>query len=145
MPEVWLKLGHAGTRRTLVGFIYREHKPWKSRDDSVRGQEERLKVWLEARRPVWSGVEETFILGDLSSSQGPHQLVITRLNHSESPVVRNKSESILKTSLSQAYPHPSNFLSSMLLLSPTPGSSSSSSARHPPLHHHPPNSWGVVV
>ena len=64
MSEVWLKLGHTGTRRTLVGFIYREQKPWKSRDDSVQGQEERLKVWLEARRPLWSGVEETHILGN---------------------------------------------------------------------------------
>ena len=27
MPEVWLRLGHKGTRRTLVGFIYREHTP----------------------------------------------------------------------------------------------------------------------
>ena len=66
MPEVWLRLGHTGTRRTLVGFIYREHKPWKSRDDSIRGQEERLKRWLEARRPVWEGAEEAFILGDFN-------------------------------------------------------------------------------
>ena len=66
MPEIWLKLGHAGTRRTLVGFIYREHKPWKCRDDSVRGQEERLKAWLEARRPVWGGTEEAFLLGDIN-------------------------------------------------------------------------------
>ena len=66
MPEVWLRLGHIGTRRTLVGFIYREHKPWKSRDDTIRGQEERLKRWLEARRPVWLGAEEAFILGDIN-------------------------------------------------------------------------------
>ena len=37
MPEIWLKLGHKGTKRTLVCFMYREHKPWKSRDNSVRG------------------------------------------------------------------------------------------------------------
>ena len=66
MPEVWLKLGHAGTKRSLVGFVYREHKPWKSRDDSVRGQEERLKAWLEARRSVWGGAEEAFLLGDIN-------------------------------------------------------------------------------
>ena len=66
MPEVWLRLGHTGTKRTLVGFIYREHKPWKSRDDSARGQEERLKVWLEARRPVWEGAQEAYILGDIN-------------------------------------------------------------------------------
>ena len=53
MPEIWLKLGHKGTKRTIVLFVYREHKPWKSRDDSIKSQEERLKAWLEARRPVW--------------------------------------------------------------------------------------------
>ena len=66
MPEIWLKLGHSGTKRTLVGFVYREHKPWKSKDESVRGQEERLKLWLEARRPVWGGADEAFMLGDIN-------------------------------------------------------------------------------
>ena len=66
MPEIWLKLGHKGTKRTIVCFVYREHKPWKSRDDSIKGQEERLKAWLEARRPVWGGTEEAFLLGDIN-------------------------------------------------------------------------------
>ena len=66
MPEIWLKLGHSGTRRTLVGFVYREHKPWKSKDDSVRGQEERWKAWLQCRRPIWGGTEEAYMLGDLN-------------------------------------------------------------------------------
>ena len=66
MPEIWLKLGNSGTKRTLVGFVYREHKPWKSNDESVRGQEERLKLWLEARRPVWGGADEAFMLGDIN-------------------------------------------------------------------------------
>ena len=66
MPEIWLKLGHSGTRRTIVGFVYREHKPWKSKDESIRGQEERLKLWLETRRPVWGGTEEAYILGDIN-------------------------------------------------------------------------------
>ena len=66
MPEIWIKLGHAGTRRTLVCFVYREHKPWKSRDDSVKGQENRLRAWLEARRSVWGGEDEAFLLGDIN-------------------------------------------------------------------------------
>ena len=66
MPEIWLKLGHKGTKRTLVGFVYREHKPWKSKDDSVRGQEERFKLWLESRRPIWEGTDEVFMLGDMN-------------------------------------------------------------------------------
>ena len=36
IPEIWLRLGHRGTKRTLVGFVYREHKPWKSNDTSIR-------------------------------------------------------------------------------------------------------------
>ena len=32
----------------------------------MRGQEERLKAWLEARRPVWGGTEEAFLLGDIN-------------------------------------------------------------------------------
>ena len=66
MPEIWLKLGHKGTKRTLIGFVYREHKPWKSKDESVKGQEERLKVWLELRRPIWEGTEEVYMLGDMN-------------------------------------------------------------------------------
>ena len=46
--------------------MYREHKPWKSRDGSARGHEERLKVWLDARRPVWEGAQEAYILGDIN-------------------------------------------------------------------------------
>ena len=66
IPEIWLRLGHQGTKRTLVGFVYREHKPWKSNDTSMKGQEERLKTWLEARRQVWQGSEETYLLGDIN-------------------------------------------------------------------------------
>ena len=55
MPEIWLRLGHRGTKRTLVGFIYREHKPWKSDDASIKGQENRFKTWVEARRHIWQG------------------------------------------------------------------------------------------
>ena len=66
MPEIWLRLGYRGTRRTLVGFVYREHKPWKSHDASIKGQENRLKTWLEARRHVWQGTEETYLLGDIN-------------------------------------------------------------------------------
>ena len=65
LPDIWLRLGHTGTRRTFVCFIYREHKPWKSRDDSVRGQEERLNIWLEARKPVWGGQWRHTSLGTL--------------------------------------------------------------------------------
>ena len=66
MPEIWLRLGHKGTRRTLVGFIYREHKTWNGQDDSVREQGERLQKWLDARERVWRGTEEAFLLGDIN-------------------------------------------------------------------------------
>ena len=63
MPEVWIKLGHAGTKRTLVGTVYREHTPWNTGDGSQKGQEVRLKRWLEARSEIWSGQEEAYLLG----------------------------------------------------------------------------------
>ena len=66
MPELWLRLGHSGTRGTLIGFVYREHKPWKSQDDSIKGQEERLEAWLEARRSIWEGTEEAYVMGDIN-------------------------------------------------------------------------------
>ena len=66
MPEVWIKLGHAKTKRTLVGTVYREHTPWGTRDGSQKGQETRLKRWLEARREIWSGREEAYFLGDIN-------------------------------------------------------------------------------
>ena len=66
MPEICLKLGHRGTKRTLIGFVYREHKPWKMGDASVGSQEKRLKALLEARRPIWQGTEETYMMGDIN-------------------------------------------------------------------------------
>ena len=50
----------------LVGFVYREHKPWNSNDASIKSQEERMKAWLEARRPIWRGAEETYLLRDIN-------------------------------------------------------------------------------
>ena len=66
MPEIWVRLGHKGTRRTLVGMVYREHTPWKTKENSSKNQEERLKKWLEARRQVWTGKEEAYLIGDLN-------------------------------------------------------------------------------
>ena len=66
MPELWIKLGHKGTRRTLVGFIYREHSPWGVQEGTVREQEGRWGKWLEARRETWSGTDEVFVLGDMN-------------------------------------------------------------------------------
>ena len=58
MPEVWIKLGHAGTKRTLVGTVYREHTPWNTGDGSQKNQEIRWRKWLEARGDIWTGQEE---------------------------------------------------------------------------------------
>ena len=66
MPEIWIRLGHRGTKWTLVGFIYREHNPWGLGDASIGGQEQRLKLWIEAKRPVWQGPEETYLMGDIN-------------------------------------------------------------------------------
>ena len=66
MPEIWIKLGHKGTKRTIVGMVYREHTPWKTKESSVKNQEERLKKWLEARQEVWTGKEEAYMMGDLN-------------------------------------------------------------------------------
>ena len=66
MPELWIKLGHKGTRRTLVGFIYREHSPWGVQEGTVREQEGRWEKWLEARRETWSGTDEVFVLDDMN-------------------------------------------------------------------------------
>ena len=38
MPEVWLKIGHKGTRRTLLGFVYREHTQVGTQDSSLKQQ-----------------------------------------------------------------------------------------------------------
>ena len=66
MPEIWLRLGHRNTKRTIVGFIYREHTPWGTQNGSVKEQETRLKKWLESRKEVWRGKEEVFMLGDIN-------------------------------------------------------------------------------
>ena len=66
MPEIWVKLGHRGTKQTLIGFVYREHKPWKLGDATVKSQENRLNIWLEARREIWQGTAETYLLGDIN-------------------------------------------------------------------------------
>ena len=66
MTELWLRLGHKGTRRALVSFIYREHKTWNRQDESVREQGNRLQKRLEARERVWMGTYEVFLLGDIN-------------------------------------------------------------------------------
>ena len=66
MAELWIRLGHKGTRRTLIGFIYREHSPWGVQQGSVKKQEGRWARWLEARKDTWKGTEEVFVLGDLN-------------------------------------------------------------------------------
>ena len=69
-PELWLRLGHKGTRRTLLGFIYREHSPWGLQQGSVKEQEGRWNRWLEARRDTWKGTDEVFVLGDRNLDWG---------------------------------------------------------------------------
>ena len=66
MPEIWVRLGHKGTSRTLIGMVYRKHTPWKTKEKSSKNQEERLKRWLEARRQIWTGNEEAYMTGDLN-------------------------------------------------------------------------------
>lgn len=68
MPELWLRLGHKGTQRILVGFVYREHTPWNSKENasSQKSQEHRLQKWLLARRSVWRGKEEVIMTGDIN-------------------------------------------------------------------------------
>ena len=66
MPEIWIRLGHKGTKRALVGFIYREHKPWGLGEASISSQEQRFKSWIEARRPIWQGTVETYMMGDIN-------------------------------------------------------------------------------
>ena len=50
MPELWIRLGHKGTRRTLIGFIYREHSPWGIQQGSVKGQEGRWADGLKHKK-----------------------------------------------------------------------------------------------
>ena len=66
MPELWIRLGHAGTKRTLVGTVYREHTPWNTRDGSQKSQEVRWKKWLEVRGEIWAGQDEAYLLGDIN-------------------------------------------------------------------------------
>ena len=66
LPELWIRLGHKGTKRTLLGFIYREHSPWGVQEGSVREQEVRWDRWLEARRDTWRGTDEVFVMGDIN-------------------------------------------------------------------------------
>ena len=66
MPEVWLKVGHKGTRRTLLGFVYREHTPVGTQDSSLKHQEATWTAWLEARDQIRRGKEGVIILGDIN-------------------------------------------------------------------------------
>ena len=66
MPEVWLRLGHKNTRRMVAGFVYREHTPWGTQEGSVKEQEARLQNWVQARKEIWRGREEVFLLGDIN-------------------------------------------------------------------------------
>ena len=66
MPELWIRLGNAGTKRTLVGTVYREHTPWNTGDGSQKSQEVRWKKWLEVRGEIWAGQDEAYLLSDIN-------------------------------------------------------------------------------
>ena len=66
MPEVWLRLGHKNTKRIVVGFVYREHTPWGTQEGSGKEQDTRLQNWVEARKGIWRGKDEAFLLGDIN-------------------------------------------------------------------------------
>ena len=75
IPEVWLKAGHKGKKRSTYAFIYREWRRWKiprpgqglpDHEGSRQAQHQRLKDWLEARDTLIQTRNETHILGDIN-------------------------------------------------------------------------------
>ena len=52
----------------MIGIVYREHTPWNTGEGSQKGQETRLKKWLEARRTIWTGNEENISFGGHKST-----------------------------------------------------------------------------
>ena len=75
MPEVWLKAGHKGKKRSTYAFLYREWRRWKvprpaqgvpDQEGSRQAQYQRLKEWLEARMSIMHTTKETHLLGDIN-------------------------------------------------------------------------------
>ena len=75
MPEVWLKAGHKGKKRSTYAFLYREWRRWKvprpaqgvpDQEGSRQAQYQRLKEWLEARMSIIHTTKETHLLGDIN-------------------------------------------------------------------------------
>ena len=75
IPEVWIKAGHKGKRRSTYAFVYREWRRWKvprpaqgnpDQEGSRQAQHQRLEAWLEAREELIQTANETHILGDIN-------------------------------------------------------------------------------
>ena len=75
IPEVWLKAGHKGKKRSTYAFLYREWRRWNiprpaqglpDHEGSCQAQHQRLKDWLEARDTLIQTSNETHLLGDIN-------------------------------------------------------------------------------
>ena len=68
MPTVWVELELPGTKKVLLGVIYREFKEWGGADKDLQvwKQYARWEKWLESMKEVWEGKTEAIIMGDFN-------------------------------------------------------------------------------
>ena len=72
MPTVWVELELPGTKKALLGVIYREFKEWGGGEKELKvwNQHARWEKWLESLKEVWEGKTEAIILGDFNIDLG---------------------------------------------------------------------------
>ena len=72
MPTIWVELELPGTKKVLLGVIYREFKEWGGgeQDQKIWNQHERWEKWLDSLKEVWEGKTEAILLGDFNIDLG---------------------------------------------------------------------------
>ena len=72
MPQVWVEMNLPGTRKLVLGTVYRQFKEWRGVEEELKigNQHVRGKEWLESLQDVWEGDVETLIMGDFNIDMG---------------------------------------------------------------------------
>ena len=57
MPQVWVEMNLPGTRKLVLGTVYRQFKEWRGVEEEYKmgNQHAKWKEWLESLQDVWCG------------------------------------------------------------------------------------------
>ena len=67
-PEIWIEIGEANKKRSMLCLYYREFSEWNAREttNSIKSQCERFNSWLAKTSDQIEKNQELWIIGDFN-------------------------------------------------------------------------------